>query len=548
MQMPDPDAIDAMQNLLDHIIDEAVATILETHSFDALHARLCVLFLPLTQGIVIEAENGGETIDVSKIDDATRAVATHAALDIWNHTPIPENHFRPRKMAPPERNAPCVCGSGKKFKQCCGTVESPGLVLPPEEMAARVLKHYPPERIGEIAGLGVPLDTLGRLASLWLDEDRLDDVIALLEPRFADARKLDARAEHAADMLLTAYLDKGDEAGRARLLETLRQAPDKQLACITHQREATRAADVGDFPAAWKAFEAAMRLTPDNPTLSHLELLLLITEGREDEARARAEFWAAKLSRDPHTDYSELIEMLHMMTSPEGMRTLRAGMSEDGDEDDDDDEEDDYEDLSPEVQQRLDALPQNFAERRLVIRVELCDIDPPIWRRLAVENTLSFAELHLILQEAMGWQDCHLYEFVVGNTRLGQPDEFVPGGFDDTNLPADAVELGQVLGRRKSFDYLYDFGDGWQHRITIEERLPSTPMERPAELLDGARACPPEDCGGVPGYYRLLDALANPRHAESRDTLEWLGRWKPEAFKLPATRKRVAALFTLTTG
>lgn len=116
--------------------------------------------------------------------------------------------------------------------------------------------------------------------------------------------------------------------------------------------------------------------------------------------------------------------------------------------------------------------------------------------------------------------------------------------FDADNLPADAVELGQLLGRRKTFDYIYDFGDDWRHRIVIEERLPSTPVEHPAALLDGARACPPEDCGGAWGYQRLLAILAGKKDPKHKDTLDWLGKWKPEGFKLAATRRRVSALFT----
>jgi tetratricopeptide (TPR) repeat protein len=500
----------ALEGLLDHIIDEGVGVILDTHSFDALHARLRELMRPLAQAIVSEA---GDDADDNQVDLATRAIATRAALDLWNHTPIPDNHFRPYKMDKPERNAPCPCGSLRKYKQCCGAVESPSLELPPDEMVARVLKRLPRERIGEIHALGVPVLTLGLVAETWLGQQRFDDIVALLEPVFKEVRELDERAELAADVLGNAWLALGDEARRLQLIATLKSAPDKTLRSAAFQREAVLKSDLGDFPAAWAAFGQAQRLTPNNPTLAHLEVLLLLAEGREAEARARVDFWAAKLARDPEFDHSERIGLLYEM--------LDIGR----------------------VDERLAALPEDYPERRLLLHVELEGIEPPIWRRLEVENSLSFAELHDILQTAMGWDDAHLHEFIVGKYRIGPTTE-VEAAWDEPALPGDEVELGQVIGRRKSFRYLYDFGDGWSHRITIEQRLPSTPTERPAALLAGKRACPPEDCGGVPGYYRLLDAQAEPDSDENRETLEWLGDYKPEAFNLASLRKAVASLFT----
>lgn len=525
MFVPDDDT--AMHDMFDRILDEGVAVILEIRSFEALQRRLSELFVPLAAHIVAETD---EPLEDDQVAAVARGMATHAAFDLWNHTPIPENRFRPRSIARPERNAPCVCGSGRKFKQCCGAIETPGLILPPDEMAARVLQHFPRERIGEIAALHVPVQTLGMVASRWVETGRSDDVIALLEPVFADVRSLDARAEHAADVLLNVYLGRGDEAARNRLLDKLRNASDKTLVCVAHQRDAVRAADLDDFPRAWAAFNAAQRLTPNNPALSHLEILILLQERRTEEARARADFWIAKLSRDPDHDHSDLIEMLRTLPA-EGQRMLAEASDE-----------------APLIfdhvlAQHLSELPMRYSVKRLVLHVELSDIEPPIWRRIEVENTLSFADLHVILQEAMGWQDCHLYEFVVGDVRLQPADAPTAGGAAERTLPDDVVELGQLLNRRKYFGYVYDFGDDWRHRITVEQRLPSRPHERPAALIDGARACPPEDCGGVPSYYELLDALAHPRRRDSRERLDWARDWKPDHFDLRATGKRVNALF-----
>ncbi len=190
----------------------------------------------------------------------------------------------------------------------------------------------------------------------------------------------------------------------------------------------------------------------------------------------------------------------------------------------------------------LDDLPQDYPERRLVLHIALEGIDPPIWRRVEVENTLSFEALHHVIQAAMGWEDAHLHEFKVGDYRIGMGDSY-DNPFDDEVLPGEHVELGQVIGRRRSFSYEYDFGDGWRHRITIEKRLPSDPLRKPAALLDGERACPPEDCGGVPGYYNILEAKRTPRSAESREILDWLGPYQPGVFKLAKHQKQVDALF-----
>jgi hypothetical protein len=499
----------AMEQFFDDVIDEGVGVILANGSFQALHERLCELMGTLTQSII--GEVGADASD-EEIDRVTRATATHAALELWNHTPIPENHFRPHKQIKPERNAPCPCGSQGKFKQCCGTVDTPGLRLPPDEMAARVLKRLPSDRLGEIAALGAPPIALALIADAWFKEQRYDDVVALLEPLFNDVSHLDERAEPAADLLANAYLELGEETRREQLAARLKTAPDKALRSTGFQREAVMTCDRGDFKTAWTAFKQAQRLTPDNPSLSHLEVLMLLSEGRAAEARARVEFWAAKLARDPDYDHSALIDLLYQM--------LEANQTD----------------------ERLAALPEDYPERRLVLHVELEGISPPIWRRLEVENCLTFAELHIILQAAMGWENDHLHEFTVGDYRIGPPIESLPD-WGEPVLPDHEVEIGQVLGRRKSFRYLYDFGDSWRHRITVEERLPSTPTERPAILRAGARACPPEDCGGVWGYQRLLDALANPKDEDYEETLDWLGDYKPEAFSITSARKKVAAIF-----
>lgn len=499
----------AMQEFFEHVMDEGIGAILDTASFKALHDRLYELMGTLAQFMVNEA---GEDTSDDEMDRVTRAIATRTAIDLWNHTPIPEHHFRPHPAVKPERNGPCLCGSQRKYKQCCGAIDTPGLHLPLDEMAARVLKRLPRERMGEIGALNLPPQTLGLIADAWFREQRYDDVAALLEPLFEDVNRLDERAELAADTLGNAYLELGDDTRRRQLIARLKSAPDKTLRSTGFQREAVMTCDHGDFKTAWAAFKQAQRLTPDNPSLSHLEVLMLLSEGRDTEARARVEYWAARLARDPDYDHSELIGILYQMLDAD------------------------------QIDERLAALPEDYPQLRLVLHVELENIAPPIWRRLEVENNLTFAELHIVLQAAMGWENEHLHEFVVGDHRIGPTIEDSPD-WGEPLLPDHEVEIGQVLGRKKIFRYLYDFGDGWRHRITVEERLPSTPTKRPAILRAGARACPPEDCGGPWGYQRLIVALANPEDEQYEETLDWLGDYKPNSFSITSARKAVESLF-----
>lgn len=495
-----------LQEMMELALDSGVGVILESHDFPALLAHLKRALHPLATAIAADAG----VSDPDDLEAVTNGMAVHTAYDLWNATPIPENGFRPHKLAHPERNSPCPCGSQRKYGQCCGGIEHSGLMLSPEEMLVRVLDHLSQAGISAVVALGAPPQVLGLLADRWLENERFEDIVALLAPLFADLRKLDERAEYAANALMTSYLELQQYEARNDLIMRLKKSPDRVLRSTALQREATICSDNDDTRGAWRAFNEAQGLTPDDPSLSHLEVLLLLAEGREAEACARVEFWSARLARDPEHDNHDLIDALHAL-------------------------------VETSFHDPLDDLPQDFPQRRLLLHIALEGIEPPIWRRLEVENTLCFAELHHLIQTAMGWENAHLHEFEVGEYRIGISDDDNP--FDDEVLPGEDVELGQVIGRRKRFAYLYDFGDGWRHRITIEKRLPSDPQRKPATLIDGERACPPEDCGGVSGYQRILHAKQTPRSTETRELLDWLGPYQPEAFKLAKHQKQIDAMF-----
>ncbi len=176
--------------------------------------------------------------------------------------------------------------------------------------------------------------------------------------------------------------------------------------------------------------------------------------------------------------------------------------------------------------------------RLYLVYVQLAEIEPPIWRRVAVPGSHSLHALHEILQATMGWQDYHLYEFEIGGKRYEDPgpDDRDPALPDPRAFPLD--QLGLVQGTR--FRYTYDFGDDWHHELTIEGVTPLPSHFLLPVCLGGGRACPPEDCGGVGGYAELVAALGQPKSTAARELRQWLGCvYDPEALDLAAINIRL---------
>jgi len=180
------------------------------------------------------------------------------------------------------------------------------------------------------------------------------------------------------------------------------------------------------------------------------------------------------------------------------------------------------------------------------LKVALEGIEPTIWRRLQVPGNASLGWLHAVIQVAMGWSNSHLHQVIVGKQVYSDPgfdlDEFEddPRMFDENTTP-----ISKIARRvRSTFAYEYDFGDSWDHRITVEKILDSDPATAGrAQCLDGERACPPEDCGGVWGYADLLEIIMNPKHEEYESMMEWLGgEFDPEAFDRDSVNKHLRSL------
>lgn len=154
-------------------------------------------------------------------------------------------------------------------------------------------------------------------------------------------------------------------------------------------------------------------------------------------------------------------------------------------------------------------------------KIVLQGTKPPIWRRIQILEECSFWDLHVAIQDAMGWKDCHLHIFSLPCGDVGIPDDC---GFDDVETKAGwqtSVKENMKVG--DSVHYIYDFGDGWTHKVTLEKVLKPDPALTYPVCVTGKRACPPEDCGGPYGYGDLLDILSDAKHPEHEEMLDWMG-------------------------
>lgn len=161
------------------------------------------------------------------------------------------------------------------------------------------------------------------------------------------------------------------------------------------------------------------------------------------------------------------------------------------------------------------------------LKITLRDTRPPIWRRLRVRSDVTLFKFHSILQFVMGWMDGHMHQFVANGKAYGRADPEFPESENEQK-----ILLGEVLRKAKDvLVYEYDFGDGWEHTVVLEQVLEVAPGGTYPYVVKGKRACPPEDCGGTRGYGHLLEVLADTTHSEHADMVDWVGgAFDPEAF------------------
>ena len=171
-------------------------------------------------------------------------------------------------------------------------------------------------------------------------------------------------------------------------------------------------------------------------------------------------------------------------------------------------------------------------ERLYQFKITLLEVPPPIWRRIQVRNC-TLDKLHERIQTAMGWTNSHLYQFKINGERYGDPQRIDVPSEDYYCVDATVTKINDILpmsGERFQLDYEYDFGDSWHHEILFEGCLPTSKGIRYPICLEGERACPPEDVGGVGGYAEYLEVLADVNDDRHEEMLRWRGKFDPEKF------------------
>ncbi|MEI9849900.1 MAG: plasmid pRiA4b ORF-3 family protein [Sphingomonas sp.] len=184
-----------------------------------------------------------------------------------------------------------------------------------------------------------------------------------------------------------------------------------------------------------------------------------------------------------------------------------------------------------------------MTDRIARIRISLADIEPEIWRRIEVPLEASLKMLHDTIQGAMGWLDYHLWEFEAGDKRYGLPDPEWP---DDSLSAARTVRLRALIDHGiRQFLYTYDMGDNWEHLIVVEAVEDGQPGVKYPRYLEGERRAPPEDVGGTPGFENFLAAIADAKHSEHQEAIEWHfdcygNAFDPDSFDVLAAKLRIA--------
>jgi hypothetical protein len=210
--------------------------------------------------------------------------------------------------------------------------------------------------------------------------------------------------------------------------------------------------------------------------------------------------------------------------------------------------------------------PESPTPRARQLRITLLGTKPKIWRRVLLPADVSLGDLHAVIQVAMGWEDAHLHEFTRRGKKLTRKEEDelrrradkldvdlreLTGErtFSDPSFELEfaedefAVQLAEVApAARSKLSYLYDMGDSWEHEVLVEKLIEPEPGTPILQCLGGEGACPPEDSGGVWGYYDKLDALKDPDHEIHDEAVDWLGDdFDPDAFDVARVNRDLFA-------
>lgn len=263
------------------------------------------------------------------LDEVERRCAMRGlARQLWNLIPLPENELRSRPLPAPERNGLCSCGSGRKYKQCCLPLEKAvGGASIQASLLPYVMDCLPQKQLDTLPAKRVREPDMAEVAARWLDEGEFQRVRKLLEPAY-DVAALHDRHAWMYRCLDDAYRGLDMPRKRVQLQAQTLAAPSRVLRAEALQHRVTQLADQGDFPAAWAAFHEAMRLNPQDPHLSHLEVLTLLSEGKSELAAERLKYWKQRLRRDWGHEHDDLIELMEQMIAAPGILPFALACAE----------------------------------------------------------------------------------------------------------------------------------------------------------------------------------------------------------------------------
>lgn len=274
-----------MQQALNSMLDEAIHRVIGGESLGS----FCAWFVAELESAIGPTDGpiGGDA-------EYNRRLRVTMARHFWRDVPMPQHRWRTQSLPKVERNDRCYCGSGRKFKQCCVDLADMPPVLNADHALGLVLASIPPDQLSVAALRQVPPAGLAIAAMAMRDAFGDAAVAALLEPLFLDPVGLDARHDDAFEVLMDVLLSLGQETRREQVVLAVGRCADKVLATSARCRRVSMLADRAEYAAAWALFHETQRLSPNDPQLLHLELLTLLSEGRDQEARERAPMLAAR--------------------------------------------------------------------------------------------------------------------------------------------------------------------------------------------------------------------------------------------------------------
>lgn len=409
---------------------------------------------------------------------ARRSITTELARTLWNAVPLPGNGYRPRPVERPERNDPCPCGSGAKYKKCCGEWAGSVPSFDPELLWAVVVESLSLEQVEELGEAGrIPRNFVGDLATSLLDEGDAERALALVRPLFDRPERLDERDGAALNTLLEAYdaLELFEE--KQELADRLSRQLKPLLRAVLWEHLVRWHAVEGEMEEAWEALEKARKDDPESSALGPLEVSLLLAEGRTEEAGERARFFRERFRRSPGEITEAGLEFLDKVAQDPEDAQLEFS-------------------IGKQVKAEIRELQGWLADAKppaTVYDIEAVEDDPGAGRLAAPES------LHEV---DLGWEEAFFQgapgDFLEGDEEVEQED------FDPWEEERAERWLGYLLDNEEALDSLETLEDlAHAFHDLVVDRYPQLdrPVLRP--LLDRALTVLRQSLAARPEITRL---------------------------------------------